>query len=485
MYDSDGDARKIGNELFKLLDNDKSGMLEQKELRRARTIMLCRADICSEVKDMTDNMNGQADGDGDGKVSKDEWHNFIGSVYELVGKKQFLSLARYWVSNSGAQSTPKKLTTKKTDRTISQPDVGAAGSVSAEEAAAKKIQSAHRGNAARKEVKAIAETKKKTSGSGQNHGPPKVTTVAELWDHLTVEPGGRLITSLEVIDFIEHFMLMSKTGLDMELANTVSMANLSESDNQPEDLSPGEVAHLSVMLISNPDLDEALAREAIEPIREECRLPMEAGKSARDFVEQDAGVYKLKRFKRWCELLAALMRIDMEYVTTMMLWHRVQVFEMPELLCVDVLSNCMESEKAKEWARTVSAGGLAAEDAKMGLLTKPFQLNEFMRWVHRAGLMDAAKQTGLPYGDLQVFYSRVCSQVVKSMEQRAVAMKWRGATDFVREPMGLIGRHELGILMQEMWKMPPFVKLFPSPLHMTVRLLQRARANPLSEPPKT
>lgn len=482
MYEDDQEARKASNELFKLLDNDKSGMLDQKELRRARTIMLCRGDTGDDVKDMTSNFGGDADGDGDGKVSKDEWHNFVGSLYAVVGKKQFMSLARYWISNTGGQQPGKTAMAKKKTAAAGL-DAGDAELV----AAAKKIQSATRGNQARKHVKTMAESKCKSdqSAAPANHGPERITATAELWERLTVDVSGRIVTSIEVHDFIDFFTMMKRSGLDLELASTIPMRALPEGDFQPEDLSAGEVAHLCVALMSNPDLDEETARREIEPIREECRAPEAQGQLSVHMLESDAGAFKLRRFKRWCSLLSALMRVDEDYVVTLLLWHRAQQFEIPEKLLVEILKSCMGEEVAREWARTVSEGGLRGiEEFQKNLLLRPFGLNEWMRFVYRAQITDQAGQTGIPYGPLQAMFAKVCQQVTKLMEQRAADLKWRTSKEFTKDPGGLVGRHEIGILMQDLWKTPPVRNLFASPLHMAVRLVQRARNNSLVEPPK-
>eukprot|EP00429_Kryptoperidinium_foliaceum_P104374 CAMPEP_0176256144 /NCGR_PEP_ID=MMETSP0121_2-20121125/37394_1 /TAXON_ID=160619 /ORGANISM="Kryptoperidinium foliaceum, Strain CCMP 1326" /LENGTH=269 /DNA_ID=CAMNT_0017595971 /DNA_START=1 /DNA_END=810 /DNA_ORIENTATION=+ len=266
---------------------------------------------------------------------------------------------------------------------------------------------------------------------------------------------------------------MKQTGLDMELATKVTMRDYERGDTQPEDLSPGEVAHLCVMLLSDPDLPDWQARVELRKIQEVCRAEVE-GQQAHHLVCGEAGAFKLRRCKRWCELLSSLMMVDLDYIITSLIWHRQGQFEVPESLVVELMKLCMNDDAAKEWARTVSEGGLSVEAANRSLLTKSFGLNEWTRIAHRAGIIDASSQKGLPYGALQSLFQRTHREIVKLMEARAAALKWRSGQEFTRDDTGLIGRNELGILLQTFWQTLPFKALYPSPLHMTVRFVAAA-----------
>jgi len=511
MYDDDPEARKISNELFKLLDGDKSGALDPKELRRARTIMLARGDD-AQLKEMTTSFSSAADEDGDGKVSKSEWHEFVGSLYAVLGKKQFMSLARYWLSNTGATSarggaskpTIKKagvkdarIVAKEKDLDKSKPEkagLSSAGPLeeededgegqasNEEELAALKIQSAARGAQARKDVKNVRLEKKRTiekmdRQTPENHGEPKISNIADAWESLTVKKTG-WVTSIQIDELVELFMQLRQTGLDPELATTVPMTNLTPRDNtELEDVSPGEVAHICAVLWQKPALSEDEARKEIAGIKEDCRSPEMLKAQVCHLVESDPPAFKLMRFRRLVELLSALMRVDEVYFSTHIAYQVSKTFEVPKVLSTQILQQCMTEEAAKEWARTVTEGG--RKDAEVALLQRPFGLNEFMRFAYKAGFVDSSGQTGIPYADVQQLFTRVHQQVCKLMERRAHALKWRTTTDFTRDETGLVGRHELGILLQELHAIQPMKTRFPSPLHMCVRLLQSAEANPL------
>jgi len=516
MYDDDQEAKKLSNELFKLLDADKSGSLDPKELRRARTIMLARGD--DQVKEMTTGFSTAADEDGDGKVSKNEWHEFTGSLYAVVGKKQFLSLARYWLSNTGASKPITKKAASKDlgslprvkdsggrggSKDLAEQDkawAALAGAVeeegeqgdgegisTAEQQAAVRIQSAARGAQARKRVSNTKLERKRSTAQVEkqaapaNHGEKKISNIADAWEFLTIKTG-MIVSLVQIDELVELFVQLRSTGIDMELAATVPMRNLPARDNaEPEDLSPGEVAHICALLWQKPSLDEDEARTEIAGIKEEFRSPEMLKVQICHLVEKDPPAFKLMRFRRLLQLLSTLMRVDEVYLSTHIAFQVNKTFEVPEALASRVLQQCMTEEAAKEWSRTVTSGGL--KDAEATLLGKPFALNEFMRFAYKAGVVDSSGQKGITYADVQQLFVRVHQQVCKLMEKRAEALKWRTTTDFTRDDTGLVGRHELGILLQEMHGTQPFKSSFPSPLHMCVRLLQRAEENPLVQSP--
>lgn len=97
MYANDCSAQKLSNELFKSLDNNKNGFLDQRELLQARSIMLAGRDD-SQLMEVAGDFSRIADNDHDGKISNGEWHEFMASVYAVVGRKHFLSLAHSWIS---------------------------------------------------------------------------------------------------------------------------------------------------------------------------------------------------------------------------------------------------------------------------------------------------------------------------------------------------------------------------------------------------
>jgi len=170
-----------------------------------------------------------------------------------------------------------------------------------------------------------------------------------------------------------------------------------------------------------------------------------------------------------------------DYIVTLLLWHRAGQFEMPEGLAVELLKLTMSEVAAKESARPVGDNVQQGADGDRFLLQKPFGLNEFMRLVYRAGVVDSSGTRGLTYCALQQLYGRVWSQIAKHMEHRASALKWAACPqEFTRHECGLIGRHELAILLHELWKDAHMQARFSSPLYMSVRFIQRASTLKLS-----
>jgi len=98
-YEDDAEATGICLDLFRKLDTDGSGYLCQDELAHARNIMLSWTD--PQASSLSQMVN-DADSDNDGRVDEQEWHRFASSLYQIMGRKQFISIARDWVAECKA-----------------------------------------------------------------------------------------------------------------------------------------------------------------------------------------------------------------------------------------------------------------------------------------------------------------------------------------------------------------------------------------------
>eukprot|EP00930_Biecheleria_cincta_P076483 TRINITY_DN6368_c0_g1_i1.p1 TRINITY_DN6368_c0_g1~~TRINITY_DN6368_c0_g1_i1.p1 ORF type:complete len:326 (-),score=59.96 TRINITY_DN6368_c0_g1_i1:659-1636(-) len=278
-------AKQKGDELFLLLDTDKDGSISQKELEEARSLLAgCTVDDLGAM-DLGE-FNG-LDNNGDGQADKLEWNDFISSLIGVVGHRKFLACANAWIElltkhvdqvseiqvdpliNSLSEakdqalespvvvqtpadkpSATKKTTASSTRRPSRSKTAGTASGSTEEEQAALKIQSSFRGNKARK----TAPVRRKSSVvPGQTSGtrppaPPvkrperKLTTMEEVWNILCAKFAVESSRKIELDDLVGYLAEMEGTGLGMELATLVPMAN--KDDAVPEILSPEELAHL-------------------------------------------------------------------------------------------------------------------------------------------------------------------------------------------------------------------------------------------------
>merc|ERR1719229_2229575 len=108
-----------------------------------------------------------------------------------------------------------------------------------------------------------------------------------------------------------------------------------EQELDAEDLSPGEVAHLCILLKERPDLSAEEARAELEPLKKAMRGASASGQRGL-FADRDAAI-NLKRFKQLLTILSTLMRIDLPYIISHMQWQRTRVFEMTKTLALTLL----------------------------------------------------------------------------------------------------------------------------------------------------
>jgi len=134
---SDISSRAYGG-LFRRLDADQSGNLSQQELLKTRSLMVVGDDVGASGLSPID---CGADGNGDGMVDESEWHEFCGSLYELLGRKNFVASFQRWSDTACSLVLTN---------TAELPDASA--DTSAQEAASRNIQKVYRGRKARKEV---------------------------------------------------------------------------------------------------------------------------------------------------------------------------------------------------------------------------------------------------------------------------------------------------------------------------------------------
>jgi len=497
FYEGDSEAREMGATLFRRLDRDRNGFLSQEELLHARTVLLCSEDTGQQVIASLSGLDGDCDKNGDSMIDTEEWHDFVGSLYEVLGRKQFLLMAHNWVSapdGDVGDGGCKIQGECATDAAPAAAEVSAGedgGSDAAMQAAAIHIQSVHRGKKARATLKKQKpQPARRTSVSDSTEQKP--TSLMEYWEML-VTGDGIVKTSIDAYDLVQAFERSKLKGLDSRLVTFVPMqfADLGE----PEDLSPGEVAHLCMMIIENPTLTVWEARAGLEPVKAACREDEAAGEGC--WAVAPGSTLSYKTFKNLMPMLASIMRIDLQYLVSQLAWLRTGRFEMPNALATVLIEKCVNkpcllgnhgplprnSHQTPDalWDSLASGVDAGVQGPSTEVLSKKFSLDDFVRLCYNAGIVDSTGKSGITYPDMSGLFTRTISRLPDLLRAHAERVK--------KPPAGLakgradyyMGRTELEVLMEELHREPALQRLHPSPLDMVLRLIQTC-AGPRTRP---
>jgi len=124
----------------------------------------------------------------------------------------------------------------------------------------------------------------------------------------------------------------------------------------------------------------------------------------------------------------------------------------------------------------------------LDLLRVKFTYNDMSRMIWHCGLVDPVGKKGLPSPHLAFVFTNTCMQMPKLLEDRAEARPGRAKPPTSKEKerrmsnssttaknLGVKGRTQFGILLEEIWRdMPPSANL-NSPLNMCRHMLRTAR----------
>merc|ERR1712232_999971 len=124
---------------------------------------------------------------------------------------------------------------------------------------------------------------------------------------------------------------LKDSGLDASLREAVPMRE-NAAGLEPEDLSAGEVAHLSAWLVDNPELEEEVIRERLSYVKGRCR---EVGQFRREIHKCTRGLnldamLTLRSFQRLVGVISVLLSIDAEYVVVHAAWLKSRHFELTD-----------------------------------------------------------------------------------------------------------------------------------------------------------
>lgn len=527
-YADDREAQDVSRDLFTKLDTDGSGHLCTNELLQARKVMVLDRGGGGQLARNI----GSSDANSDGRVDEMEWHQFTASLYEVMGRKQFLTIVKGWSSSNSkvvasqklppAASQPaaarrrppreqamradlspprKTAVREEPQQATSSPSVENSqegGASEAEQKAALQIQTLQRGKNARK--KAQAEKQKSQAKQVKSRiFEQKLTTVAEVWDMLTTDRNWKgMVVKLELCDILDLFLTCKQSGLNTELAKLAPSHFPQQLD--PEDVSSEEVAHLCVVLAENKDLSEYRARAELAPIKASCREIGDRPGNASDKI-----LVNLRMFRSLLSILSALTRIDLDFVSSHWAWTRDSSrFQLPPSFVAyiyDVLAHKGARWKPAEnggqapdaadrfWANlnddveyeeeAARVAGASSKRVDMSTLKEPFGLNDFMLMAYNGGIVDAKSKNCMSAADLQLLFMRVHRTMPNLLRARAEKRKLEVPKALPKSSdQGLVGCAEFEILIEELWKSGPFAKLYPGPLSMITRLATRAVERP-------
>lgn len=338
----------------------------------------------------------------------------------------------------------------------------------------------------------------------------RLTTFEDLWELMTYRRGCCNEITVELKDVFMIFHRARKTGLTADILDVLPVEEDHHGNRRPaEDVSPGELEHLAVLVLSRPELEVEEAHEELQVVKDICR-GLEKPSSE---VEM-----KFQSVKKVLRLVAALMNIDLVYLVQHMVWVMNGRFEMTDALARRFLQKCAcmrptrdgtfqachlnEAKKPQELWDSLTRDGLRPVTEE---LKTPLTQKDFLVTVHNCDLINAREVKGcLTYGECVTFFtsvhykighlkhahatSRTQAEQAKAaeLEEKQCKKGHKGsemekarheATAADKNAFGLVGRVELEILLGQMWKYDRLSREFRSPLMMVVQMLRTANGH--------
>jgi len=336
--------------------------------------------------------------------------------------------------------------------------------------------------------------------------------VDEVWDCITRRYGG-IRSHATLVDIVDLFHSCKLAGLNIDLAR---FPGLWPARNvEPEDVSPGEVAHLCIMLLedTHEELTCEQVREEITCVKEECRAT-----EYKDLYigNDDSHEYiNFSHFRRLVHFLSDLMAIDEHYILGTFMYLCTGTFEMTDLFAALVMKemgkkhkwkgkkkeeeeNHPKRKKAKEKAKSKDEStfeGCAVEDIQ-NLLSQKFSNVDFSRMCYNCEVLDI--RHGVTYSRCGETFLQTVKHMGKLMKDRVAKRpilhkdeaKWEDMMMKYDTPSFLldgslddkniaccftIGRSEFCILVEALYGILP-KSWFGGPLDMCLKLVLKIRA---------
>jgi hypothetical protein len=446
-YKEDEEAVQLAKEVFEFFDDDGSGMLDLRELEIAQNVLQSlgaagNLDSAGVASGFWADCNLDVDGSGD--VDLEEWARFVESVYQILGRKQFISVIAAWLA--------------------------------AARAATHTIQAVRRGNRQRRR-------------SQPEH---QLTTVDEVWDLLTRVEGtyGQTIT---VGDFVDVFQCAKDTGLDSELAITAPVTDEGgmAGGTKVEDVLPEQVCRLCELVLDG-DVETMTDGEVWFELATAKSDRLTVGQKD-ELLRRDLRERKIDhgQFDRILPILARALSLDKQIILSHILWLKTKVFEAPAPLLALVVQQCANNKNERQSKEEAYRGV-----PNVSILDLRFKLIEYVKLVVNGHLVEERDnpdswrqcQTGIPLCQLQQPFLTVSRHLQERVAARTELRKeahprYMGKVPTMKklgrdEQDGFEGAEAFQVLMEELFKLCPAGK-FVSPLAMIVHMIRQGTENPL------
>jgi hypothetical protein len=315
-------------------------------------------------------------------------------------------------------------------------------------------------------------------------------------------------TCIDVDELVVLFESCKIAGLDLKLQSVAPLN--SDAFAFPEDLSPGEVGHLCMMLVDAHDLAESDARRRLDAVKDQCR-GLSKKNEVREMLRTDYGrepfdcFLSMNPFCVLLRLISTLMHIDIECIEKAMLWCEHSSFELTDSLVAKFLEHCTRkrlhhthtverplsahAEPDEFWKSLTGALSASGDETSVPIADKKFQftLNDLSRVAYNCSLdLHLEDLTSIYTHTLHRLHIEECARRAKRRSDPLPSVE-RGRTEHVRpkEDSGgaaglraLVGRWEFERLMEEIWKRDYMRKAYRSPLAMTAALIVKAIESP-------
>jgi hypothetical protein len=494
-FKDDDEAIQLGQEVFGIFDEDRSGCLQSDELQLASYILqdspLEGAGTASVLWN-----TGPLDQNHDGEVSVDEWNEFMDSIYQVLGKKQFTKVLGSWLeaakvkySQESSPKTARRTAPQGTDGDTTRkwgdasPTTPEAGQDDADlMKAATKIQAMRRGRKARKYVMDKKASLKDIAEDAYHD--MMLTTVGDLWDLLTTV-GGQFGRYCDVGDICELYQEAQDTGLDSLL---VATAPVTDQDGTPgarevNDILPEQVCRMCELLIDGKEHTEDEVKNQIGAVRMDCDLNPRKGHY---FVPPRLRDAKLdnKSFRKLIPMLAKAMLLDKQILVSHLAWVKTKIFEAPPSLLAQVMQQCANLNKNR----------LPIEEAYRSVpdftvLNTTYTLNDHVKLGFNGKLVRDAHRRGIVPNEFQKLFLTLCknmrSKLAARTEKRKELHPYTSSknTDIPKSGKGakddgFTGAEAFEVLLEELYNLTPARK-YASPLAMLVSMVREATEDPL------
>jgi hypothetical protein len=449
-YREDEEAVQLARDVFDFFDADGSGMLDFHELDIAQQILQSSPlDSACAVSDQWANSDPDLDCSGD--VDLEEWAGFMDAVYQILGRKQFISFISAWLPDARSSKEGALRIQAKMER-----------------AAALKIQTWMK-------FKRLAAGARGSLSQQRKKLEHRLTTVGEVWELLTRVQGtyGRTMT---VGEFVDVFRWARDTGLDTQLALTapVTDENGTPGDAWVEDVLPLQVGRLCEMALDG-DVDTLTDGEVWFDLAITKSNRLNNGLNdalRRDLREREFGY---RQFCRIIPILARALSLDMQVLLSHISWLKTRVFEAPAPLLALFVQQCA-NHKSRQHKEEAYRGV-----PDVSILDVPFSLIDHVK-LCRSG------QIGLLPGDMQdTFYTvsrRLQERLAARMEIRKEANpRYMAKVPTIKKPGDdeqdtFVGAEAFQVLIEELFRVCPAGK-FVSPLAMLVYMIRQGTENPV------